>query len=152
MKQPLVKTTQLTKVFGDFRALNAVDLEIDEGQVFGLLGPNGAGKSTLIRILMGFLKPTKGSASICGLDCHHQRVLTHQKVVYLPGDARMFRLMRGKRVLEFFCELRDDATVERGLEIAERFELDLNRWVGFMSTGMRQKLALAVVLARLHRC
>ena len=118
MKQPLVKTTQLTKVFGDFRALNAVDLEIDEGQVFGLLGPNGAGKSTLIRILMGFLRPTKGSASICGLDCHHQRVLTHQKVVYLPGDARMFRLMRGKRVLEFFCELRDDATVERGLEIA----------------------------------
>ncbi len=147
MSANLVQTQALTKSFGDFTALKSCDLEVSQGEVFGLLGPNGAGKSTLIRILMGFLRPTRGHAEIDGLDCYRERVAVHQRVSYLPGDARMYRLMRAKRVLEFFTQLRGNHSLDKACEVAERLELDLSRWVGFMSTGMRQKLALSVVMS-----
>ena len=143
----LIRTTGLTKCFGSFTALNDVTLDIDRGEVFGLLGPNGAGKSTLIRTMMGFLKPTAGDATIGDLDCYNQRVDVHQDVTYLPGDARLYGLMRAKFLIKQFCGLRSNASVERALEIADRLELNLQRWVGLMSTGMRQKLALSVCLA-----
>ena len=143
----LIRTAGLTKRFGSFTALDDVMLDIDRGEVFGLLGPNGAGKSTLIRTLMGFLKPTSGSATIGELDCYNQRVDVHQDVTYLPGDARLYGLMRAKFLIKQFCGLRSNASVERALEIADRLELNLQRWVGLMSTGMRQKLALSVCLA-----
>lgn len=148
MAEPFVISHQLTKVFGDFRALSNCSLTVERGEVFGLLGPNGAGKTTWIRLLMGFLNPTSGSASIGGFDCHRQRDAVHRLVAYLPGDARLFRMMRGRRLLSLFAELRETdaaavaATGERGIKLAELLELDLNRWVGLMSTGMRQKLAL----------
>ena len=143
----LIRTTGLTKRFGSFTALNDVTLDIGRGEVFGLLGPNGAGKSTLIRTLMGFLKPTAGNATIGELDCYNQRVDVHQDVTYLPGDARLYGLMRAKFLIKQFCGLRSNASVDRALEIADRLELNLQRWVGLMSTGMRQKLALSVCLA-----
>ena len=143
----LVSTYVLTKRFGDFTALDQCSLSIGKGEVFGLLGPNGAGKSTLIRLLLGFMNPTYGSATIDGLDCHQQRVNVHRVVSYLPGDARTFRMMRGKNVLKLFCSFRDNASLARGKLIADRLELDLSRWVGLMSTGMRQKLAMAICLS-----
>lgn len=147
MTQPLVKTQQLTKRFGSFTALDACSLTIDSGEVFGLLGPNGAGKSTLIRLIMGFLNPTSGTASIAGLDCLSERVNAHRHVSYLPGDARLYRMMRGRNVLKLFTSFRSDASLEKALSVADRLELDLARWVGLMSTGMRQKLALSICLA-----
>lgn len=143
----LISTTGLTKRFGNFTALKDVTLDIGRGEVFGLLGPNGAGKSTLIRTLMGFLKPSAGTATIDGRDCHAQRVDVHQGVTYLPGDARLYGLMRAKFLIRQFCGLRSNADVDRALAIADRLELNLERWVGLMSTGMRQKLALSVCLA-----
>jgi ABC-2 type transport system ATP-binding protein len=143
----LVVVESLNKKFGDFEALKNVDLTIDDGEVFGLLGPNGAGKSTLLRVLLGFLQPTIGTATLDGLDCYHQRVDVHRRLSYLPGDARLYRTMKARRVLQLFCNLRSDANFQRGVELAQRLELDLNRWVGLMSTGMRQKLALVVCLA-----
>lgn len=145
--EPLIDVKSLTKQFGSFTALNSVSLSIEHGEVFGLLGPNGAGKSTLIRTLLGFLTPSEGSATINGYDCTRQRVDVHRYVSYLPGDARLYRMMRGRNVLRLYCEFRETANLDRAMAIAEKFELDLNRWVGLMSTGMRQKLALAVVLA-----
>lgn len=147
MQTKLISTTGLTKRFGSFSALKDVTLNIGRGEVFGLLGPNGAGKSTLIRTMMGFLKPTSGSATIDGLNCYTQRVAVHQGVTYLPGDARLYGLMRAKFLIKQFCGLRSNADVDRALAIAERLELNLERWVGLMSTGMRQKLALSVCLA-----
>ena len=143
----LISPAGLTKRFGNFTALDDVTLEIGRGEVFGLLGPNGAGKSTLIRTLMGFLKPTSGTATIDGLDCYARRVDVHQGVTYLPGDARLYGLMRAKFLIKQFCGLRSNADVDRALAIADRLELNLQRWVGLMSTGMRQKLALSVCLA-----
>ncbi|HVW37955.1 MAG TPA: ABC transporter ATP-binding protein, partial [Pirellulales bacterium] len=142
-----VETHSLTKRYGKFAALDGCCLQIERGEVYGLLGPNGSGKTTLIRLLMGFLRPTSGSASIDGLDCFRQSVAVHARVGYLPGDARLFRQMRGRDVLKFFCRIRPGASYQRALELADRLQLELSRKVSMLSTGMRQKLALAGVLA-----
>ena len=147
MPQNFVETNSLTKRFGSFTALDNCSVSVQQGEVFGLLGPNGAGKSTLIRLLMGFLNPTSGSATVAGLDCYSQRVAVHEAVSYLPGDARLFRTMRGHGVLKLFASFRTNMKLDAARAVAERMELDLNRWVAFMSTGMRQKLALAIALS-----
>ena len=147
MSQPIVTIKSLTKRFGSFTALEDCSLEIKAGEVFGLLGPNGAGKSTLIRLVLGFLHPTTGSATISGFDSIKQRVDAHRQISYLPGDARLYRLMRGVGLLKLFCGFREDSDFETAKQVAERLDLDLHRWVGFMSTGMRQKLALSIVFA-----
>ena len=142
-----VITNNLSKRYRNFLALDGVSLSIGEGEVFGLLGPNGAGKSTLIRCLLGFLKPSSGSASIDGLDCYLDRVGVHARLSYLPGDARMYRTMRAKGLLKLFAGLREGGSLEAAMAVADRLELDLSRWVGLMSTGMRQKLALSICLS-----
>ncbi len=147
MPEPLVTTQDLTKRFGSFCALDRCNLRIDRGEVHGLLGPNGAGKTTLIRLLMGFLAPTSGSATIDGLDSYRDSVEVHKRVAYMPGDARLFRHMRGKDVLRFFAEVRGLSGFDDAMKLADRLKLDVRRFVGFMSTGMRQKLALAVTMS-----
>jgi ABC-2 type transport system ATP-binding protein len=143
-----VETRLLAKRYGNFRALDDFTFSVRRGEVVGLLGPNGAGKTTLLRLLMGFLRPSAGSASIDGLDCHRQSFEVHRRVSYLPGEARLFRHMRGRDVVEFFTSVRGDGSRQRATALAaERFGLDLSRGVSAMSTGMRQKLALAVTLA-----
>lgn len=143
----LVQTNSLTKRFGPLVALDACNLNVERAEVFGLLGPNGAGKTTLLRLLLGYLRPTSGGARIDGLDCYRQSVAVHRKTSYLPGDVRLFRQMRGRDVLEFFVAVRPGVDRQRALGLAGRLELDLARPVARMSTGMRQKLALAAVLA-----
>lgn len=145
--QLVVATNRLTKHFPSVRALTDFSCAINRGEVVGLLGPNGSGKSTLVRLLMGFMTPTSGQATVLGLDSQKDRVAVHENVAYLPGDARLFRTMRGSDALKFFGSIRKSANIDRAHEIAERLELDLSRWIAFMSTGMRQKLALAVVLS-----
>ncbi len=141
-----VRTIDLTKHYRDFAALVDLNLQIPAGQVFGLLGPNGAGKTTFLRTLLGFIFPTGGRAEVMGLDPVKQSVEVRRNVSYLPGDARLPREMRGSSVLRFFAEIQAYGDLERSLDVARRLELDLKRFVGFMSTGMRQKLALAAVL------
>ena len=143
----LVTTDSLGKRYREIHALSDCTLAVARGEVFGLLGPNGAGKTTLIRLLMGYLKPTSGRAVVDGLDAYVDSVAVRQRVAYLPGEARLFRHMRGKDTLRFFADLRVEGDFQRSLALADRFELDVSRRVAFMSTGMRQKLALAIVLA-----
>ncbi len=142
-----VETHCLTKRYRHVTALEACTLGIERGEVFGLLGPNGAGKTTLLRLLLGYLRPTSGRATIDTLDCFRQPVLVHSRVSYLPGEARLFRRMRGHDVLKFFSRIRPGVDVRRSRAIADRLGLDLSRPVVLMSTGMRQKLALAATLA-----
>jgi len=143
-----VETHALTKRYGNFTALDHFTFAVARGEVLGLLGPNGAGKTTLLRLLMGFLRPSEGSARIDGLDCYHQSLEVHRRVSYLPGEARLFRSMRGRDVVDFFTAVRRDGSRPKAVQLAsDRFGLDLSRPVASMSTGMRQKLALAVTLA-----
>src|SRR5262245_55380582 len=103
---PAVETHGLTKNYGRLSALEDCTLSIHAGQVFGLLGPNGSGKTTLLRLLMGFLRPNRGGASIAGHDCFRNSVAVHAGVSYLPGDVRLFRGMKGRDLLTFFAQLR----------------------------------------------
>jgi ABC-2 type transport system ATP-binding protein len=143
----LVRTAALTKRYGDFAALDGCTLHVNEGEVFGLLGPNGAGKTTLLRLLLGYLAPTSGSAEVAGFDCAGRSLDVRARTAYLPGEARLFRRMNGHAVLDFFADLRPECRRATATRVAERLALDCSRQVARMSTGMRQKLALAVVLA-----
>ena len=143
----LIETTALAKHYGAVTALDECSLAVPEGEILGLLGPNGAGKTTLLRLLLGYLKPTAGRATIASLDCYRQSVAVHRVVSYLPGEAHFPRWHTGECVLEFFAALRGGKTLARARQVAERLQLDLRARVGEMSTGMRQKLALAVALA-----
>ena len=142
----IVQVDGLTKRYGTFTALSDCSIDVHRGEVFGLLGPNGAGKSTLIRLIMGFLQPTAGTARVEGFDSQNEAVELRRRVAYLPGDARLPRHLSGDGVLKFFAEIHPAGDLERSRQLADLLELDRRRRVGFMSTGMRQKLALAVVL------
>ncbi|SMP42498.1 ABC-2 type transport system ATP-binding protein [Neorhodopirellula lusitana] len=141
----IVQTDNLSKRYGSFEALTRCNIDVRRNEIFGLLGPNGAGKSTLIRLLLGYLRVTSGSCQVAGFDPVTDSVAVRRNVAYLPGDARLPRHMRGDGVLKFFSQMHPLGDLARSLDVAERLELDLSRRVAFMSTGMRQKLALAVV-------
>ena len=143
---PIVETLGLGKQFGEFRALSDCSLTVETGEVFGLLGPNGAGKTTFLRLLLGFMRPSEGRATVDGLDIVRDSVAVRRLVSYLPGEARLPRHMKSQHLLKFFNSLQPRGDFERSLQVADRLELDLRRRVAFMSTGMRQKLALAAVL------
>jgi ABC-2 type transport system ATP-binding protein len=143
----IVETSSLTKRYSAVAALADCSLAVERGEIFGLLGPNGAGKTTLLRLLLGYLRPTAGWAKVAGLDCERQSLAVRRKVAYLPAEAAMFPHMRGSEALRFFADIRPGGSLARSLAIADRLELDLTRRVSFMSTGMKQKLALAATLA-----
>ena len=138
MGTAFIATDGLTKRYGDVAALRHCTVTVQRGEVFGLLGPNGAGKTTLLRLLLGFLHPTSGWARIDGLDCYRQSLAVRQRVAYLPGEARLFRQMRGRDALRFFADIRRRGNCRTSLQLAERLELDTSRRVSFMSTGMRR--------------
>lgn len=142
-----VSVDSLTKRYGQVTALENCSLSVERGEIFGLLGPNGAGKTTLIRLMLGYLRPSSGHAKIGGFDCDRQSIHVRRLTSYLPAEARLFRTMRGRDILKFFAEIRPNGDFQRSLQVARRLDLDTDRRVAFMSTGMRQKLALAVVLA-----
>lgn len=142
-----IEVDRLTKRYGRLTALSECTLGVPRGEVFGLLGPNGSGKSTLLRSLMGMVRPSSGAARIEGFDCWRESVEVRRRTSYLPGEARLFRHLRGRDVLRLLALARPQARADAAERLAERLQLDLSRRVFFMSTGMRQKLALAAVLA-----
>jgi ABC-2 type transport system ATP-binding protein len=143
----IVSTDRLTKRYAAFTALDACTLAVQPGEIFGLLGPNGAGKTTLLRLLLGFIRPSAGSARVAGCDSVHDSLGVRRHTAYLPGEARLFRRMNGHGVLDFFADLRPACRRDAAAGVADRLGLDCSRQVARMSTGMRQKLALAVVMA-----
>jgi ABC-2 type transport system ATP-binding protein len=143
----IVEVQDLCKRYGDFYALRNCCLKVPRHSVFGLLGPNGAGKTTLIRSLLGYLKPTSGSMMIDGLDCTRDSVAVRRRVGYMPAEAKLFRTMRGVQVLKFFAQTHPCGNFAKAVEYADRLQLDTSRRVAYMSTGMRQKLALASVMS-----
>ena len=144
-----ISTEGLTKDFGGGRGLFDLDLQVHEGEVFGYLGPNGAGKSTTIRILMGLIHPTRGSASILGLDAMRQAVQIKRVVGYMPGELPQFGGLRGRDIAGHFAALRGGVDQTRIREICERFDLDLGLRYREYSTGNKRKLL--ILLAFMHR-
>ena len=142
----LLRTEQLTKDYGRFRALDRLDLTIDAGEVFGLLGPNGSGKTTALRLLLGFLQPTSGAASIGGHHCWRDSVAARRQVAYLPGELRLYENMTCRQLVAFLSRLRDQPARSDLDALAGRLEIDLDKPIAHLSSGMKRKVALLQVL------
>lgn len=150
---PMIELDGLAKRYGQFAALSGLDLRVERGEIFGLLGPNGAGKTTTMRILMGFLRPSAGSARIAGLDCFERRVELKRTVGYLPDEPVFYDYLRGSEIIEFSGDmhgLERELMRARAEPLIERLGLGaaLSEFAVNYSRGMKKKLAL--VCALLH--
>jgi len=137
----------LVKDFGSFRALDGLDLTVRTGEVHGFLGPNGSGKSTTIRVLLGLLRATSGSAVLLGGDPWSQASELHRRLAYVPGDVNLWPGLTGGEVIDLIGRMRGDLDRSRRDELLARFELDPAKKARTYSKGNRQKVALVAALA-----
>jgi ABC-type multidrug transport system, ATPase component len=152
-KKIILKTENLTKKYDTLVAVNDLNLEIQEGEIFGLLGPNGAGKTTTILLLLGLTEPAGGKATIAGHDCTRDPIGVKRMVGYLPDDVAFYNDMTAKENLRFIGQLNGlDSKVieERAEELLQRVGLRkvADMKVGKFSRGMRQRLGIADVLMK----
>lgn len=146
-----IATSALTKNYGDFRALQNLNLSVRPGEVYGFLGPNGAGKTTTIKMLMGILVPTSGQAMICGLDCFKDRVEVKRRVGYLPDTPEFYDYLRGGDLFQFVGGMHGLSKELLNARQTTLFdELDLSEaedeFVSNYSLGMKKKMALSLAL------
>lgn len=144
---PAIDVAELVKTFGSTRALDGLDLTVQQGEVHGFLGPNGAGKSTTIRILLGILRGDSGTARMLGSDPWREATRLHRRLAYVPGDVALWPALSGGEVIDLLGRLRGGLDPERRTELLERFELDPRKKCRAYSKGNRQKVALVAAFA-----
>jgi ABC-2 type transport system ATP-binding protein len=144
----VIEAEGLTKSYGAKRGIEDVTVTVEAGEVFGFLGPNGAGKTTTIRTLLDLLHPSGGTARIFGLDSHRDSVAIRARLGNLPGDFGYGRQATGREAVRLIARLRGVDGIGRAGELAERFKADLDRPLGQLSRGNRQKIGL--ILATFH--
>ena len=143
MNEPIIDITDLSKFYGKSRGIENVNLEIDEGEIFGFIGPNGAGKSTTIRILTNLIFPSGGSARIMGMDVIRQTKEIKQKVGYIPSDANAYSSMDVNEFLEYSSRFYNLPDANRRIsELCGLFDLDQKRKIANLSMGNRKKVAI----------
>jgi ABC-2 type transport system ATP-binding protein len=142
----------LKKDFGDFTAVNSINLNIKPGEIYGFLGPNGAGKTTTMRMLTGILKPTSGSVEIINKNLFKHELEIKSKIGVVPDEPKMYENLKGTEYVEFIMGIfkaNNEETKNRFNEICDAFNIDyLNDYIGDYSHGMKQKLMVATVLMR----
>jgi ABC-2 type transport system ATP-binding protein len=153
-----IVTEALTKTYGGhglpfrprspIRALHDLSINVREGEIFGFLGPNGAGKSTLIRLLLGYLIPTSGSARVLGRDITNDGLEIRRRTGYLPGGIAFYDTLTGSDLLDYLADLYGTGAPHRArlLDSLELSDRDLRRQVRDYSRGMRQKLGIIQAL------
>ncbi|WP_137285726.1 ABC transporter ATP-binding protein [Halorussus salinisoli] len=142
-----IQTRGLTKRFGDVVAVDDLDLRVEEGEVFGFLGPNGAGKSTTIDMLLDYVRPTEGTATVLGLDVHEESEALRERLGVLPEGLGLYERLTGRRHLELAADWTDATTDSDAiLDRVGLAESDAARPVGNYSKGMQQRLALGMAL------
>ncbi|MHC4850191.1 MAG: ABC transporter ATP-binding protein [Planctomycetota bacterium] len=145
---PAIATHGLTKYYGKAPGIVDLDLKVRTGEVFGFLGPNGAGKSTTIRTLFDFLHPTRGTATIFGLDTRRDSIAIRRRTGYLPADLALYPQMTARELIHHFGALRGFDDWDKAQSLADRFALDLDKKNAAYSTGNRQKVG--IVQAFMH--
>ncbi|KQX05210.1 MULTISPECIES: ABC transporter ATP-binding protein [unclassified Leifsonia] len=148
----VVDITGLRKDFGRITALDGLDLSVAAGEVHGFLGPNGAGKSTTIRILLGLMRSSGGTATIFGRDPWSDAVALHRRIAYVPGDVSLWPGLSGGEAIDLITRLRGGmrdgkAYAARRAHLAEVFQFDPTKKGRTYSKGNRQKVALIAALA-----
>jgi ABC-2 type transport system ATP-binding protein len=142
----VIEIEQLTKWYGKHRGILEVDLEVQEGEVFGFLGPNGAGKTTTIRVVLDLIRATAGTARVFGLDSVKHAVEIHRRVGYLPGEFGLYDRLTGLQTIEYFANLRGGVDPAYQRDLIDRLDLDPSRKFREYSKGNKQKVGLVASL------
>jgi ABC-2 type transport system ATP-binding protein len=142
-----VRCAGLVKTFGEFRALDELELEVATGEVHGFLGPNGAGKSVTMRILLGLLRADGGRVELLGGDPWRDAVSLHRRLAYVPGDTNLWPNLTGGEIIDLLGGLRGGLDPAAREQLIERFDLDPRKRARTYSKGNRQKVALVAALA-----
>lgn len=147
----MIEMKNITRYFGNFRALNNVNLKVEKGEILGLLGPNGAGKTTAMRILTSFLPATSGTATVAGYDVFEDSIEVRRRLGYLPETPPLYHEMTVGSYLNFVGEIKEvpgKLRKERIEQTAQRMGLSdhLDRVIGHLSKGFRQRVGIAQAL------
>lgn len=147
----IIQTKKLSKYYlnGKIKALNELNLEVKEGEVFGFIGPNGAGKTTTIRLLLDLIRPTSGSAGIFNLDVRSHSLEVRKNIGYLPGEIFLPESMTGRECIGYFGGFKTKVESEYKKKLIDVFNLDANKKIREYSKGNKQKLA--IILALMHK-
>jgi len=146
--ETMIETSDLTKRYGPFTAVDGISFKVEPGQVLGFLGPNGAGKSTTMKMIAGFLAPTAGSAKVCGYDVESQPIEAKRALGYLPEGAPSYGEMTPRSFLEFVADLRGlvgERRKQRIDDVIGRLQLDavLAQPIDTLSKGFKRRVGLA---------
>ncbi len=142
-----IRTENLSKRYGSTLALDALDLAVAPGEVYGYLGPNGSGKTTTIRLILGLHRPSGGRATVFGLDAWREPVRAHARLAYVAGEPSLWPSLTAAETLDFLARLHGPVDPEyRGL-LVERFQLETEKKVRALSKGNRQKVQLVAAFA-----
>jgi ABC-2 type transport system ATP-binding protein len=144
---PAIRSESLGKRYGDTLALDALDLSIAPGEVYGYLGPNGAGKTTTIRLLLGLHRPSAGHAELFGIDAWRDPVAAHRRVAYVAGEPFLWPALTSAETFAYLARLRGGHDEAYRDVLIERFQLDADRKVRALSKGNRQKVQLVAAFA-----
>ncbi len=142
----VIETRQLTKYYGKHRGIEAVDLRVEAGDIYGFIGPNGAGKSTMIRTLLGLIRKTSGEAEVFGQPVGPSETSILERTGYMPGEAIFYDNMRVRDILALAQGVRKQSDLGYGKELSDRMQLDLNRKVSELSLGNRKKVSIVCAL------
>jgi ABC-2 type transport system ATP-binding protein len=151
--EPIIQLVDLTKKYGDFTAVDHLNLTIEKGEIFGLLGPNGAGKSTAILMMLGLTEPSSGLVKVCGINSTVNPIEVKKRVGYLPEDVGFYDDLSGIENLIYTARLNsipEQEAVQQAEQLLLRVGLGdvMNKKTGKYSRGMRQRLGLADVLVK----
>ena len=144
----MIEVENVSKLFGNFRAVDGISFSIQTGEIVGLLGPDGAGKTTTMRMISGFLEPDSGTVKIDGLDVLKNPVETKRKIGYMPESAPMYSDMIVADYLKYIAEIENQNPAEKCRELAEVCGLKevMHKNIGELSRGNRQRVGLAHAL------
>ena len=142
-----ISTSGLTKRYGTTVALDALDLAVHDGEVYGYLGPNGAGKTTTIRLLLGLHRPSAGAAQIFGLDAWSEPVAAHRRTAYVAGEPFLWPSLTSAETFEYLARVQGSTDTAYRDVLVDRFKVELDKKVRALSKGNRQKVQLIAAFA-----
>ncbi|TMP86541.1 ABC transporter ATP-binding protein [Pseudoalteromonas ruthenica] len=152
MTTPVIQINNLQKRFGEYQALQGLNLSVHQGEILALLGPNGAGKTTTINCLLGFLQPDAGEITIAGINPQHDVVTARQQLAYIPEQVALYPRLSGLENLAYFSKMASiEKTDEAFRTLLSEVKLPshaVDKPVATYSKGMRQKVGIAIALAK----